>query len=169
MARLTSKQARFIGEYFACGMNATQAAIRAGYSKKSAAVIGAQNLKKPYIAEVIAERQAEKAEELQITADDLARQVEGLYAKARSIRRKAEKAEDLGMELRAIGVARGNLELLAKLLGQLDDRPQINLLLAPEWVELKHALIRALAPYPEARTAAARCLMELEGDGSAGG
>ncbi len=73
--RPTPKQALFIDEYFTCGMNATQAAIRAGYSKRSAYSIGQENLKKPEIAEAIAKRQAMKAEKLQITADDIAREL----------------------------------------------------------------------------------------------
>lgn len=43
---------------------ATQAAIRAGYSKKTAGVIGDENLKKPYIIEYIDKRMAEKEAEL---------------------------------------------------------------------------------------------------------
>ncbi|NYS33524.1 terminase small subunit [Streptococcus danieliae] len=45
MAKLTLKQQRFADEYIISG-NATQAAIKAGYSKKSAGQIGEQNLKK---------------------------------------------------------------------------------------------------------------------------
>lgn len=45
---LTPKQQRFVAEY-AIDLNATQAAIRAGYSPKTAYAIGAENLKKPQI------------------------------------------------------------------------------------------------------------------------
>lgn len=48
MAKLTPKQEKFCEEYAACG-NATQAAIRAGYSAKTAYSIGQENLKKPEI------------------------------------------------------------------------------------------------------------------------
>lgn len=57
--KLTPKQKAFADEYIRNGGNATQAAIVAGYSKKTAAYIGAENLKKPYIAAYIAERQKE--------------------------------------------------------------------------------------------------------------
>ena len=50
--RLTDKQERFCYEY-SIDLNATQAAIRAGYNKKTAAVIGYENLTKPYIQERI--------------------------------------------------------------------------------------------------------------------
>src|SRR3954453_21307670 len=57
---------------------------------------------------------------------------------------------------------RGCLELLAKLLGELDERPQVNLLLAPEWRTVRGALLAALAGFPEARAAVARQLLALE-------
>ena len=52
---MTEKQKRFCEEYL-IDQNATQAAIRAGYSKRTAGVIGAENLRKPYIREYIDEQ-----------------------------------------------------------------------------------------------------------------
>lgn len=59
MANLTAKQRRFCDEYL-IDLNATQAAIRAGYSKKTAKQIGQENLTKPDLAEYIEKRMAEK-------------------------------------------------------------------------------------------------------------
>lgn len=59
MAELTAKQQRFCDEYL-IDLNATQAAIRAGYSKKTANRIGTENLSKPVIREYIAQRMSEK-------------------------------------------------------------------------------------------------------------
>jgi len=53
--KLTIKQQRFADEYIISG-NATDAAIKAGYSKKTAAVIGAENLIKPNIKSYIDSR-----------------------------------------------------------------------------------------------------------------
>lgn len=53
--KLTEKQKRFADEYIQSG-NATQAAIAAGYSKKTAAVIAAENLIKPNVKTYIDER-----------------------------------------------------------------------------------------------------------------
>ncbi|MDF8367260.1 terminase small subunit [Weissella paramesenteroides] len=53
--KLTEKQKRFADEYINSG-NATQAAIKAGYSKKTAQVIGAENLLKPMVKSYIDER-----------------------------------------------------------------------------------------------------------------
>lgn len=52
---MTEKQKRFCDEYLV-DCNATQAAIRAGYSKKTAYAIGLNNLKKPEIREYIDEQ-----------------------------------------------------------------------------------------------------------------
>ena len=63
MAKMTAKMQRFCDEYL-IDLNATQAAIRAGYSEKSARAIAAENLTKPDIQEYIAQRMAEKGAEL---------------------------------------------------------------------------------------------------------
>lgn len=59
MGQLTAKQQRFCDEYL-IDMNITQAAIRAGYSKKTAYAIGQENLKKPMVKDYIEKRMAEK-------------------------------------------------------------------------------------------------------------
>ena len=53
---LTPKQRRFVDEYL-IDLNATQAAIRAGYKKNTARQIGSENLSKPAIAKAISSRQ----------------------------------------------------------------------------------------------------------------
>ena len=53
--KLTLKQQRFADEYIISG-NATEAAIKAGYSKKTAYSIGLENLKKPEIKKLIDEK-----------------------------------------------------------------------------------------------------------------
>lgn len=58
ITNLTQKQRRFIDEYIISG-NATQAAIKAGYSKKTARKIGQENLTKPDIKAEIERRNAE--------------------------------------------------------------------------------------------------------------
>ena len=68
MSKLTSKQALFCKEYL-IDLNATQAAIRAGYSKNTACAIGTENLRKPNIALFIQEAMAERSESTGITAD----------------------------------------------------------------------------------------------------
>ena len=65
---MTPKQQRFVEEYL-IDLNATQAAIRAGYSAKTAAETGYENLRKPQIAEAIAESQAKRSQRTEIDAD----------------------------------------------------------------------------------------------------
>ncbi len=65
--KLTIKQQKFADEYIASG-NATQSAIKAGYSEKTAAFIGNENLKKPnvkaYIEEKLARLESDKIADL---------------------------------------------------------------------------------------------------------
>lgn len=70
MAKMTAKQQRFCDEYL-IDLNATQAAIRAGYSEKTAYSIGNENLKKPEIKEYIEKRMAEKQKELIADQDEV--------------------------------------------------------------------------------------------------
>ena len=68
MAKLTPKQKRFVDEYMV-DLNATAAARRAGYSEKTAEVIGYENLRKPQIMAAIQERQGELQGKLEITQE----------------------------------------------------------------------------------------------------
>jgi hypothetical protein len=105
--------------------------------------------------------QAQDAREV-AQADDLLAQVRSLQAKALGILATAEQQGDLRTALLAIREARGSLELLAKLLGELDERPQINVLVDPEWLSLRTVLLEVLRPYGEARAAVATALLKLE-------
>ena len=67
---MTDKQKRFCDEYL-IDLNATQAAIRAGYSKKTANRMGAENMSKPVIREYIEARMAEKESNLIATQDEI--------------------------------------------------------------------------------------------------
>ncbi len=69
---LTPKQQRFVDEYL-IDLNATQAAIRAGYSAHTANEMGAENLAKPSIAAAIAEAVDARKERTEITADKVLR------------------------------------------------------------------------------------------------
>ena len=70
MAKLTERQQRFCDEYL-ISLNATQAAIKAGYSKKTARQIGQENLTKPDIKEYIQKRLAEKEDALIAKQDEV--------------------------------------------------------------------------------------------------
>lgn len=70
LVALTEKQKRFCDEYL-IDLNATQAAIRAGYSEKTARQTATENLSKPYIREYIDKRLAEKDAELIADQDEV--------------------------------------------------------------------------------------------------
>lgn len=68
LKKLTDRQERFCREYI-IDYNATQAAVRSGYSVRSAAATASENLRKPNILARVRELQAEQRERLCITAD----------------------------------------------------------------------------------------------------
>jgi len=71
---LTPKQQRFVDEYMV-DLNATQAAIRAGYSPDTAAAIGYENLQKPQIHAALQEAREAQQERTGITADRVLREI----------------------------------------------------------------------------------------------
>ena len=70
MVNLTPKPKAFADEYIKNGGNATQAAIKAGYSKRSARVIGKENLTKPNIIQYINERLNPIEKKRKLSAED---------------------------------------------------------------------------------------------------
>lgn len=71
---LTKKQKRFVEEYL-IDLNATQAAIRAGYSPDTAKSIGCENLTKPDISAAISKAQAERSRRTGINQDRVIREL----------------------------------------------------------------------------------------------
>ncbi len=74
----TPKQARFVEEYL-IDLNATQAAIRAGYSANNADKIGSRLVGESRVSEAITEAQAKRSERVTVSQDDV---VKGLHAEA---------------------------------------------------------------------------------------
>lgn len=130
VAKLTAKQQRFCDEYL-IDLNATQAAIRAGYSKKTAYRTGADNLKKLQIKSYIDARMAEKESELIADQDEVLKYLTSVMrgqSKASvvvvestgdftSAAREMEKAPDEKERLKAA-------ELLGKRYGLYTDKVQ---------------------------------------------
>lgn len=78
---------------------------------------------------------------------------------------ETKHADPRDLVLKTAGRLQPQIELLAKLIGELDNRPQINLYLSPEWIELRAVIVGALEPYQEARGAV---LATIEGRGVGG-
>jgi len=68
MKKLTAKQQRFVDEYL-IDLNGTQAAIRAGYSEKTAKAIASENLTKPDVIAAVQSAQAARAQRTQLDSD----------------------------------------------------------------------------------------------------
>ena len=77
----------------------------------------------------------------------------------------AEEAGDGNMLARVAGQLHRNLEITGKLVGSLSMGTTINnsVLIQPQYVEMRVELVRALAPFPEARQAVAAVLHNIEG------
>ena len=103
-------------------------------------------------------REAEEA----ARADDLLSHVRGLQGRTLAILEAAEASGEHRTALAAIAEARRNLELLGKLAGELDEHPVVNVLVSAEWITIRTVLLEALSPYPQASTAVAERLVELE-------
>lgn len=76
--KLTEKQKRFVEEYL-IDLNATQAAIRAGYSENSAMEQGYQLLQKTSVQHAIQQAQSKRAKRTEISQDDV---IKGLMLEA---------------------------------------------------------------------------------------
>jgi hypothetical protein len=86
--------------------------------------------------------------------------LEDLYNRASALMAQAENKGSIVGGAAVLRELRQIVETLAKLTGELDERPQItvNLLSSPEVIEVLGRLMAALAPYPDARIAAAAAI-----------
>ncbi len=103
----------------------------------------------------------ERAEETR--GAGIVEQIHALAADARRIGSRAEAEGDLRTALIGVRELVRIVELQAKLSGELDERPQVNVLVAPEWLAVRGAIFAALAAHPEARAAVAHALTSGEG------
>ena len=69
---------------------------------------------------------------------------------------------DLKTALAACDTETRQLKLAALVSGQLNEAPQVNVLLNPEFVQLKQLIIKTLAPYPDARLKLSKVLTEFD-------
>ncbi len=106
------------------------------------------------------EAQAAKEAKDYDTTEALLDQMRLLRTTAFGLLQKAEQAGELRTAVAAVKEVRATLELLLKLAGELRDAPTVTIELTLAKVEV--ALLAALAPYPEARAAAAAALLELD-------
>ncbi len=111
-----------------------------------------------------------KAKEVEDVAHaiDVVGQLRAINAATLSVLADARKVGDGDLALKAVDRVQRQIELQAKLLGELDERPVVNLTISAEWLQVRAALLDALRPHPEARSAVAARLLALEGKRDAG-
>lgn len=105
MAGLTPKQEAFVREYL-IDLNGTQAAIRAGYSAKTANEQAARLLAKANVAEAVSAAKAERAEKTGINAEWVLRETADVYQNARA-------ANDRPSALRALDLVGKHVDVQA--------------------------------------------------------
>ncbi len=131
--RLTPKREKFVQEYLV-DLNAAQAAIRAGYSAKTARSIGQRLLTNVDIQSAIERRRLELREATQVTQERVVQEL-ALVAFCRSGTLPEEDGQDGGMEVKTSDKVRA-LESLGKHLGLFVDKVEhegeIQIRLAPE-------------------------------------
>lgn len=126
--KLTDKQQMFVREYL-IDLNATQAAIRAGYSPKTARQIAEENLSKPYIAEEIQKANAKRLQKAEISADWVLSRLKEIAERCMQaepvlIREGNEWVESGEYKFDSSG-ANKSLELIGKHLKLFTDRQEI--------------------------------------------
>jgi hypothetical protein len=95
-------------------------------------------------------------------ADRLLAQLDALAQEAQALAAAAARGGDYRTALLGVRERVRIVELLAKLRGTLDARPQVNVLVTAEWGQVRAAVLDALAPYPAARAAVVARLGALE-------
>lgn len=83
-------------------------------------------------------------------SDNLLDQLQALKDKALDILETAESAKALPVALQAIREVRSVIELYAKLAGKLQEST-VNVILSPEWLQLRAIILQIIEPYPEAK------------------
>lgn len=96
--KVTDKQQRFVDEYLV-DLNATQAAIRAGYSERTAVAQASRLLRNVNVAAAIAERQAKLSDKAEITQDRVVAELAALsfYDPADIVKDGIDGPEDLSL------------------------------------------------------------------------
>lgn len=165
MAKLTPKQERFCEEYL-IDLNATQAAIRAGYSEKTAYSAGQRLLRNVEIQNRIAELKAERSKRTEITQDRVVKELAAMaFAKATDYAQitsngvaltptahltSVQQAAITGIKETQSGIEvkldkTKALELLGRHLGMFNDKLELSGAVANPYANLTEAELKKLA------------------------
>ncbi|MEM9553708.1 MAG: hypothetical protein AAGC60_05570 [Acidobacteriota bacterium] len=84
---------------------------------------------------------------------DVTKQLKAVNAACLEVLREARANNDPAVLLRAVDRITRQIELQAKLLGEIQDTPTVNIAILPEWHGLRQVILDALTPYPDAKLA----------------
>jgi hypothetical protein len=143
---------------------------------KSAAVRHKQLHLAPHLARALGEAQETEATKLVREREsrrvqdighaiDVVRQLQAINAACLEILQKSRASGKDAVSLGAVDRIHRQIELQARLLGELEDGTTVNVLVAPEWHQVRLLIVNALNPYPEARAAVSRALEQIGGEG----
>lgn len=107
---MTPKQQTFVNEYLV-DLNATKAAIRAGYSEKTANEQGARLLANVSVSTAIQQAQEERAEKLGRSAEDVLRDIQSLTKEARENGDLKTALKGLELEGKHLGMFKDKFDL----------------------------------------------------------
>jgi hypothetical protein len=95
-------------------------------------------------------------------AFDVVAQLKAINGVTLSILKNARDTRNDKIALAAVDRVQRQIELQARLLGELDDRPVVNVLITPEWHAVRAVIIQALADEPSARVKVAAALRTID-------
>ena len=144
---LNDRQRGFVEEYLV-DLNATQAAIRAGYSARTARQSGAENLSKPDISDAIQEARAERAARTKVDQDWVLRRLQSVVERCLQTEEVFDRHGNRtgGYTFNAAGANKA-LELLGKHLGLFKDKVEVT----------RRYVARIPAPSPDVETWLQEC------------
>ena len=108
-------------------------------------------------------RTLERAVESQETsnANEIKAQLQDIHQKTVNILNRNLEKDDKAA-LSAIREARANLELIGRLIGELDNAPKVAVLVdSPDWAKVRYVIMQAVDPYPDARDAIINALQRI--------
>ncbi len=106
-------------------------------------------------------KQAQEAKE-EAQALDVVKQLKVINSVTLAVLQEARARREHMTTLYAIDRVMKQLELQAKLLGDLDEKVQVNITMTAEWQAIRGAIVQSLVPFPDARVAVAAALVNLE-------
>ncbi len=125
-----------------------------------ARLVKAQQASKLAHVNGLAEHQREVEVQDTREAIDTVAQLKAINAACLEVLKEARADHKHSLSLRAVDRIVRQIELQARLLGDINDGPTVNVAILPEWHGIRRLVADALEPYPEARVAVAKALQD---------